>query len=110
MTPSLSVLLTRWQSHRVSSRKTEEALIAEHLAPVGRIPSRSALVARAATRRIPLALNEPDSSPALAYVRFDRAAVRSDGMSPAQRRSLTVDDPIAGADAPPRGTPVGKLQ
>ena len=31
-------------------------------------------------------------------------------MSPAQRRSLTVDDPIAGADAPPRGTPVGKLQ
>ena len=70
VTPSLSVLLTRWQSHRLSSRKTEEALIAEHLAPVGRIPSRSALVARAATRRIPLAINEPDSSPALAYVRL----------------------------------------
>jgi chromosome partitioning protein len=68
--PSLSVLLTRWQSHRVSSRQTEEALIAEHVAPVGRIPSRSALVARAATCRIPLAINEPDSSPALAYVQL----------------------------------------
>ena len=70
VTPSLSALRTRWQRHRVSSRKTEEALIAEHLAPAGRIPSRSALVARAATRRIPLAMNEPDSSAALAYVQL----------------------------------------
>ena len=70
VTPSLSVLLTRWQGHRVSSRRTEEVLIAEHVAPVGRIPSRSALVARAATCRIPLAIKEPDSSPALAYVRL----------------------------------------
>jgi len=31
------------------------------------IPSRSALIARAAARRIPLALSEPDSSPAIAY-------------------------------------------
>ena len=37
------------------------------LAPVARIPSRSALVARAAARRVPLAIDEPDSSPALAY-------------------------------------------
>ena len=31
--PSLSGPLARWQSHRVSSRQTEEALIAEHVAP-----------------------------------------------------------------------------
>ena len=64
------MLLTRWQRHPVRSRRTEQALIAEHVAPVGRIPSRSALVARGAACRIPLALNEPDSSPALAYVQL----------------------------------------
>ena len=70
VTPGLSVLMTRWQRQRISSRRTEEALIAEHITVVGRIPSRSALIARAATRRIPLALDEPDSSPALAYLRL----------------------------------------
>jgi len=65
--PELLSLLTRWQRHRISSRSAEDELTAEGLAPVGRIPSRSALIARAAARRVPLTLSEPDSSPALAY-------------------------------------------
>jgi chromosome partitioning protein len=55
-------LLTRWQPRRISSRETEDALIGEGLAPLGRIPSRSALIARAAARRVPLAVSAPDSS------------------------------------------------
>jgi chromosome partitioning protein len=66
--PGLIALLTRWQRHRISSREMENALIAEALAPVGRIPSRSALISRAAARRVPVALSAPDSSPAIAYV------------------------------------------
>jgi chromosome partitioning protein len=65
--PGLIALLTRWQRHRISSREMEDALIAEDLAPAGRIPSRSALISRAAARRVPLALSAPDSSPAIAY-------------------------------------------
>jgi chromosome partitioning protein len=65
--PDLIALLTRWQRARISSREMEDVLIAEGLAPLGRIPSRSALIARAAARRVPLALGAPDSSPALAY-------------------------------------------
>jgi chromosome partitioning protein len=65
--PELVALLTRWQRHRISSRSAEDHLAAAGLAAVGRIPSRSALIARAAARRVPLALSEPDSSPALAY-------------------------------------------
>ncbi len=65
--PRLVAVLTRWQRHRISSRETEAALVAAQLAPIGRIPSRSALIARAAARRVPLFLGEPDSSPAIAY-------------------------------------------
>jgi chromosome partitioning protein len=65
--PELAAVLTRWQRHRISSRETEAALVAAQLAPIGRIPSRSALIARAAARRVPLVLGEPDSSPAIAY-------------------------------------------
>ena len=65
--PGLIALLTRWQRHRISSREMEAALIAEALAPVGRIPSRSALISKAAARRVPVALSAPDSSPAVAY-------------------------------------------
>ncbi|MGH8302255.1 MAG: ParA family protein [Steroidobacteraceae bacterium] len=65
--PGIVSLLTRSQRHRISSRDMEDALIAEGLAPVGRIPSRSALIARAAARRVPVTLSAPDSSPALAY-------------------------------------------
>ena len=36
--PGLIALLTRWQRHRISSREMEDALIAEALAPVARIP------------------------------------------------------------------------
>jgi chromosome partitioning protein len=59
--PGLISLLTRWQRHRISSREMEDALIAEALAPVGRIPSRSALISRAAARRVPVALSAPES-------------------------------------------------
>lgn len=65
--PGLVALLTRWQRARISSRETEDALIAEGFAPIGRIPSRSALISRAAARRVPVALSAPDSSPAIAY-------------------------------------------
>ncbi|MHB8659796.1 MAG: ParA family protein [Solirubrobacteraceae bacterium] len=69
-TPQLAALLTRWQRHRISSREMADALIASGLAPLARIPSRSALIARAAARRVPLAESEPDSSPVLAYRRL----------------------------------------
>jgi chromosome partitioning protein len=65
--PSILALLTRWQRHRISSRAAEDELVTEGLAPVARIPSRPALLERAAARRAPLAVDEPDSSPALAY-------------------------------------------
>jgi chromosome partitioning protein len=60
-------LLTRWQAQRISSRQMESALAAVGLAPLGRIPSRSALIARAAARRVPVTLSAPDSLPAIAY-------------------------------------------
>ena len=59
--PELIALLTRWQRQRISSRSAEDGLAAESLTPIGRIPSRPALIARAAARRLPLALGEPDS-------------------------------------------------
>ena len=65
--PGLDSVLTRWQRHRISGREIEAALVAARLAPVGRIPSRSALFARAAAHRMPLSVGEPDSSPAIAY-------------------------------------------
>jgi chromosome partitioning protein len=65
--PDPIALLTRWQAQRISSRQMEGALAAVGLAPLGRIPSRSALIARAAARRVPVTLSAPDSSPALAY-------------------------------------------
>ena len=65
--PALVALLTRWQRNRISSRSAEDQLRAAGLSPVARIPSRSAIIARAAARRVPLALSQPDSSPALAY-------------------------------------------
>jgi chromosome partitioning protein len=65
--PDLVAVLTRWQRHRISSRETEAALVTAQLVPVARIPSRSALIARAAARRVPLAHSEPHSSPAVAY-------------------------------------------
>jgi chromosome partitioning protein len=49
--PELAAVLTRWQRLRISSRQTEAALVAARLAPIGRIPSRSALIARAAARQ-----------------------------------------------------------
>jgi chromosome partitioning protein len=72
-TPDLVALLTRWQRARISSREMEDALIAEGLAPLGRIPARSALITRAAAMRVPLAVSAPDSSPALAYARLSAA-------------------------------------
>jgi chromosome partitioning protein len=65
--PHLRAVVTRWQRHRIASRETQAALTAAQLAPVARIPNRSALIARAATRRVPLSLSDPDSSPAIAY-------------------------------------------
>jgi chromosome partitioning protein len=65
--PELTIILTRWQRHRISSRHTERTLRAHGLAPTARIPARSALFTRAATQQVPIALSEPDSSPSLAY-------------------------------------------
>jgi chromosome partitioning protein len=66
-TPELVAVLTRWQVQRVSSRTIEDALICEGLAPAVRVPARSALFARAAAGQVPLAVSNPDSSPAIAY-------------------------------------------
>jgi chromosome partitioning protein len=67
--PALEIvaILTRWAPHRISSRAIEHALAAEGLVPAMRIPARSALFARAAADRVPLAGSDPDSSPAIAY-------------------------------------------
>jgi chromosome partitioning protein len=74
--PALMSVLTRWQRHRLSSRSADRELAVAGLPPAGRIPSRSALVARAAERRVPLAIAEPDSSPALAYAVLTDLVVR----------------------------------
>ncbi len=65
--PELVAVLTRWQPWRISSRAIEDALVYEGLVPATRIPARSALFARAAADRVPLAVSDPDSSPAIAY-------------------------------------------
>jgi cellulose biosynthesis protein BcsQ len=76
--PELGAVVTRWQRHRIVSRETEAALAAAQLAPVGRIPSRSALIARAAKLRVPLSLSNPDSSPAIAYGHLAETLLRVD--------------------------------
>ena len=65
--PALGSVLTRWQPLRVSGRRIEDALIGEDLRPVGRIPARAALFARAAEMGVPLAICQPDCSPVSAY-------------------------------------------
>ena len=67
--PALEIIaiLTRWAPQRISSRTIEHALVCEGLAPAIRIPARSALFARAAADRVPLAVSDPESSPAIAY-------------------------------------------
>jgi chromosome partitioning protein len=65
--PQLVALLTRWQPWRISSRAIEESLVCEGLVPAVRIPARSALFARAAADRVPLAVSDLDSSPVIAY-------------------------------------------
>ncbi len=67
--PALEIvaILTRCAPQRISSRAIEGALVDEGLTPAVRIPARSALFARAAADRVPLALSDPDSSPAIAY-------------------------------------------
>jgi chromosome partitioning protein len=67
--PALEIvaILTRWAPHRISSRRIEHALVCEGFAPTLRIPARSALFARAAAGRVPLAVSDPDSSPTIAY-------------------------------------------
>jgi chromosome partitioning protein len=68
--PALIAVLTRWQPHRISSRRIEAALIRADLAPAARVRARSAAVVRAAECRVPLAISDPDSSVALAYRRL----------------------------------------
>jgi chromosome partitioning protein len=65
--PEMVAVLTRWQPYRISSRTIEDALVRDGLTPAIRIPARSALFARAAAGEIPLAISDPDSSPAIAY-------------------------------------------
>jgi chromosome partitioning protein len=65
--PVLVAVLTRWAPRRVSSRRIESALIEADLAPVARVRSRSAAVARAAECGVPLAVSDPDGSVALVY-------------------------------------------
>jgi chromosome partitioning protein len=66
--PALSAVLTRWQPHRVSSRRIEQLLIDSDLTPMARIRSRSAAVATAAADCVPLVVNAPDCSAAIGYL------------------------------------------
>ncbi len=68
--PELVAVLTRWQPWRISSRTIEESLECEGLVPAVRVPARSALFARAAADRVPVAVSDPDSSPAVVYRRL----------------------------------------
>jgi chromosome partitioning protein len=68
--PTLIAVLTRWQPHRISTRRIEAALTRADLAPAARIRARSAAVVRAAECRVPLAISDPDSSVTLAYRRL----------------------------------------
>jgi chromosome partitioning protein len=67
--PLLLPVLTRWIALRLSSRSTEKALHDLQLRAAGRIPSRSAAIARAAHDRTPLAASAPDHAVTLAYQR-----------------------------------------
>ena len=67
--PALVPVLTRWMPFRLSSRSIEQALNSLKLPPAGRIPSRSAAIARAAHDRTPLARAAPDHAVTLAYQR-----------------------------------------
>ena len=114
--PDLAAVLTRWQRHRISSRETEAALTAAQLAPIGRIPSRSALIARATARRVRLTLGEPDSSPAIANVYLAETIVGLTARS-AHRDALSASmirpDVLTRATRPhfaSPGRPAGPLQ
>jgi hypothetical protein len=67
--PALQIIaiLTRWTPRRISSPRIAPALVREGLFPAARIPARSALFALAATDRVPVAVRNPDGSPAIAY-------------------------------------------
>lgn len=65
--PELTALLTRWQRTRISSRNAEEQLAAHGLAPVARIPCAVGAHRERRSPPVPLALSDPDSSPAIAY-------------------------------------------
>ncbi len=60
-------ILTCWAPRRISSGLIERELEYEGLTPAVRVPARSALFARAAASRVPLAVSDPDSAPAVAY-------------------------------------------
>jgi chromosome partitioning protein len=68
--PALIPVITRWMPFRLSSRSIDRALNDACLRSVGRIPSRSAAVARAAHERTPLAVSAPDHPVSLAYRRI----------------------------------------
>jgi chromosome partitioning protein len=65
--PRLVAVITRWSPTRISTQSVEEQLAVAGLPPAGRIRSRSALVARAAEQRTPVACLEPQSCVTLAY-------------------------------------------
>ncbi len=69
----ITAILTRWAPYRISSRSAERALCEHDFVIAERIPSRSALFAGAAAKRVPLTVLSPDSSPAIAY---DRTATQ----------------------------------
>jgi chromosome partitioning protein len=64
---AIIAILTRWSPYRISSRTIEHTLISDGLTPAARIPARSALFAAASAAHVPLAVSDPDSSPAIAY-------------------------------------------
>ena len=65
--PTVTPVITRWMPMRLSSRIVERKLNKLELPAIGRIPLRSAAIAKAAHERIPLAISTPDHPVALAY-------------------------------------------
>ena len=97
--PALEIvaIVTRWAPHRISSRTIEHALVCEGLSPATRIPARSALFARAAADRVPLAVRDPDSPSGDRLPPVGRAAHGGERtMTPQTRRTLRIDDPVGG--------------
>lgn len=76
VTPELAAVLTRWHPHRLASRRIEDAPVRRGSHPSRGIRARSAVIARAAARRVALAVSDPNSVPCLLTAAWRRRSRR----------------------------------